>query len=150
MASRSPRGQWVNLLDKASTVAYAPGLHLFYTDQINGLVQERRNSSADTLELCLSCTDPSKWCIANCCQGYLLLVEIRSTSIEFRAWISNYIHIKPWDVITHPYPKWHVLILLVSKRTPYRVWCIQSEISRFFLLSIYASKDLIWFSAKEK
>ena len=28
---------------------------------IDGLVQERRNSSALTLELCLSCTNPSVW-----------------------------------------------------------------------------------------
>ena len=28
--------------------------------QINGLVQERRNSIADALELRLSCTNPSK------------------------------------------------------------------------------------------
>ena len=29
--------------------------------KIDGLVQERRNSIANALELCLSCTNPSKW-----------------------------------------------------------------------------------------
>ena len=32
-----------------------------YKDQINGLVQERCNSSALAMELSLSCTDPSSW-----------------------------------------------------------------------------------------
>ena len=32
-------------------------------DKINGLVQERRNSIANALELPLSCTNPSRWCI---------------------------------------------------------------------------------------
>ena len=31
-----------------------------YKDEIDGLVQERRNSIADALELRLSCTNPSK------------------------------------------------------------------------------------------
>ena len=30
-------------------------------EQIDGLMQERRNSSALAMELCLSCIDPSKW-----------------------------------------------------------------------------------------
>ena len=30
--------------------------------EIDGLVQERRNSSALAMELRLSCTNPSKWC----------------------------------------------------------------------------------------
>ena len=33
-----------------------------YLVQIDGLVQERRNSIANALELRLSCTNPSKWC----------------------------------------------------------------------------------------
>ena len=31
-------------------------------DQVNGLLQERRNSIANALELRLSCTNPSSWC----------------------------------------------------------------------------------------
>ena len=34
-------------------------------DQIDGLVQERRNSIANALELRLSCTNPLKWCSWN-------------------------------------------------------------------------------------
>ena len=33
----------------------------FIANNIDGLVQERRNSIANALELCLSCTNPSKW-----------------------------------------------------------------------------------------
>ena len=29
---------------------------------------------------------------------------IGKTRIEFRSWISNYIHMFIWDVITHPWP----------------------------------------------
>ena len=32
-----------------------------YTDQINGLVQERHNSSVLAMELRLSCTNPTRW-----------------------------------------------------------------------------------------
>ena len=32
-------------------------------EQVDGLVQERRNSSALAMELCISCTNPPKWCI---------------------------------------------------------------------------------------
>ena len=32
----------------------------------------------------------------------LLETEINKTAIESRAWISKYIHIKQWDVMTHP------------------------------------------------
>ena len=35
--------------------------------QIDGLVQERRNSSALAMELHLSCTNPSKWYCIHCC-----------------------------------------------------------------------------------
>ena len=34
---------------------------LSYIDNLDGLVQERRNSSALAMELCLSCTNPSIW-----------------------------------------------------------------------------------------
>ena len=33
----------------------------YYADQIDGSVQERRNSIANALELHLSCTNPSRW-----------------------------------------------------------------------------------------
>ena len=47
----------------------------FFSEHIDGLVQERRNSDALAMELCLSCTKPSIWhfnnywydtCIFNC------------------------------------------------------------------------------------
>ena len=33
--------------------------------------------------------------------GMRVRLNVEPCSIEFRAWISNYIPIKPWDVITH-------------------------------------------------
>ena len=33
-----------------------------------------------------------------------LPTEIALTSVEVRAWISDYVHVKQSDVITHPYP----------------------------------------------
>ena len=35
--------------------------------QIDGLVQEICNSSALAMELCLSCTNPSKYSLIDCC-----------------------------------------------------------------------------------
>ena len=32
-----------------------------FIDEINGLVQERRNSIANALEWCISCANPSRW-----------------------------------------------------------------------------------------
>ena len=43
-----------------------------------------------------------------CCQhGSFLLNEIIKTSMEIRTWLINYIHVNPWDVITHPSPKFN-------------------------------------------
>ena len=46
------------------TNTYMLLLALTQCHKINGLVQERHNSSASAMELCLSCTKPSKWCSA--------------------------------------------------------------------------------------
>ena len=35
--------------------------HALWFDEVDGLVQERRNSISNALELRLSCTNPSKW-----------------------------------------------------------------------------------------
>ena len=35
--------------------------HALWFYEVDGLVQERRNSISNALELCLSCTKPSKW-----------------------------------------------------------------------------------------
>ena len=48
--------QWNN--PKAVEYGY---MHHINTHNIDGLVQERRNSIANTLELCLSCTKPLIW-----------------------------------------------------------------------------------------
>ena len=37
----------------------------------------------------------------------ILLTIIRSTSIGIMAWISNYIHFKQWDVMTHTWPNFN-------------------------------------------
>ena len=53
MTDRSPRGQWINEPSDVNTLRH-----------VDGLVQERRNSSALVMELRLSCTNPSMyiWC----------------------------------------------------------------------------------------
>ena len=40
--------------------------------QLHGLVQERRNSSALAMELCLSCTNPSSWSVSHTCEIWML------------------------------------------------------------------------------
>ena len=58
MASRSPRGQWVNVTHTRTANHSVTASSRSHT---NGLVQERRNSIAGALELCLSCTNPPAW-----------------------------------------------------------------------------------------
>ena len=48
--------------DKAVCSGEAERMHPFPWLQVDGLVQGRRNSSALTMELRLSCTNPSRWC----------------------------------------------------------------------------------------
>ena len=52
------------------------GDQFFSTSQVDGLVQERRNSIANTLELRLSCTNLLKWGLA--CNAQ-----------EYKAWMRN-------------------------------------------------------------
>ena len=56
---------------------------------IDGLVQERRNSSALAIELCLSCTYPLIYSAEN--QIYLALIFIVATKV-------NHLHIGPWEM----------------------------------------------------
>ena len=42
-----------------------------------------------------------------CWLGSFSPIEISYTSFEFEAWISNNIHIKLWNVITHPCPNFN-------------------------------------------
>ena len=42
-------------------VAMSSATLVLTVGEIDGLVQERCNSIANALELCLSCTNPSKW-----------------------------------------------------------------------------------------
>ena len=92
------------------------------TDDIDGLVQERRNSIANALELRHSCTNPSiynheksaqKVGISYAMSLYTTIYtrnQSKQTGASFyyqrltggRGWISNYVHGIQWVVITDP------------------------------------------------
>ena len=52
-------------------------MNIYISNQIDGLVQERRNSIANALDLRLSCSNPSRWRLPN---GTLNLTQSRVTS----------------------------------------------------------------------
>ena len=55
------RGSLIYIQCWAINFIYNFAMGVNHTFQIDGLVQERCNSIVNTLELCLSCIDPSKW-----------------------------------------------------------------------------------------
>ena len=54
-------GTGPNRNDARAVDMFGPGSGMLREYNIDGLVQERRNSSALAMDLCLSCTDPSIW-----------------------------------------------------------------------------------------
>ena len=74
--------RYVILTDMSETVHHSwrtlQHLRRFHLKHIDGSVQERRNSIANTAELRLSCTNPSTW---SCCQqGNWRPLQMKSTS----------------------------------------------------------------------
>ena len=73
--SRFEPSQWETALF-CNNISHWPGASLesslcFVWGQIEGLVQERRNSSASAMELCLSCTNPWKlWSVTKTERSY--------------------------------------------------------------------------------
>ena len=78
--------------------------HLLVTDlqvKINGLVQERRNSSALAMELRLSCTDPSKWVA-------MIWTDDELPVLKFTKWP----------------PGWHALFMIAPCHFRSSSWCV--------------------------
>ena len=65
--------KYIHILPQKDT-AQRKGFAWFLTytvhGKLDGLVQKRRNSSALIMELCFSCTKPSKW-LRLCCIAYV-------------------------------------------------------------------------------
>ena len=61
-------------IENANTFLCSPNKFSVIKVYINGLMQERRNSIANALELLLSCTNPSIWSIAEPCGTLATLV----------------------------------------------------------------------------
>ena len=57
--------------------------------QVDGLAQERRNSIANTLELRLSCTNPSMWRVAEQQNTFILKLTLGLWEIHFSMKISQ-------------------------------------------------------------
>ena len=70
--------------------------HRWYTTDIDGLVQERRNSSALTTELRLSCTKPSIWWFALRDKSSLFLKMLFKPSVHIAMKECNYNSITSW------------------------------------------------------
>ena len=50
------------------------------------------------------------------CRGIFLWTENSWNSIWVKAWISNCMHVKQWDVVTHPCPNFKLQLKLVEFR----------------------------------
>ena len=92
----------------------------------DGLVQERRNSSALAMELRLS------WYTQQFLP-WLMAIQHIGTSIEFRAWIGNYMFITLCNMIIHPCFHFIEVRTLMSNYT-------QRKIMEYNYLSNYLSK----------
>ena len=92
-------------------------------EQIDGLVQDRRNSSALATKLCLYCTNPSKWSHSKwktlgghgifwrsmtspCLMMLWLLVALSHQQIWYMCW--------PWNISWFLPPRWHLNYCKVS------------------------------------
>ena len=92
---------------------------IIWSLHIDGLVQERRNSSALAMELRLSCTNPLISAIhisGSAQEGSDLWSPFNWHDYTFiTAWISNYIHYKVRDEIAYPFPKFNNCTVQVWK-----------------------------------
>ena len=73
---KQPWRIWVNVSHESKS-----------THDIDGLVHERRNSSALAMELCLSCTDPLIWLQLNLMHA--LLDELYIQKYDFNCYDQN-------------------------------------------------------------
>ena len=78
---------------KIATVSWWTRRHRFcdtpsyFISQINGSVQGRRNSIANTLELCLSCTNPSTQDILCSLVSHHLFILTSHCPVGWRSWV---------------------------------------------------------------
>ena len=73
---------WLNTIQDDVGICKMRPYHRHYRHQINGLVQERCNSSALTMELRLSCTNASIYMIGTGgCNALLAMIETMAISI---------------------------------------------------------------------
>ena len=56
---------------------------------INGLVQERYNSIANALELCLSCTNPANYAVTNSLNWMRIEIRIKAD----KAWLQTFMNL---------------------------------------------------------
>ena len=97
--------------NKTSRLGFYP-TRSWSKDQIDRLLQERRNSSALAMVLCLSCTNPRNKILSSlhtvlCLQlwGFVSRGPFYKHGLTLiAAWMSNYMLNKVWDEITNPFP----------------------------------------------
>ena len=107
-----------------------------FNPQIDGLVQERCNSIANTLDLHLSCTNPSKWHPISCLHGqgmrHLLLAHWRTFIARY--WKSTVYH-----------TVFYIWFFLLTWGLIGKVWCLQDIASdTFYIINIQSSWNTYW------
>ena len=100
---------WIFLLETYLRKAHSAPMVIHLQLQIEGLVQERCNSSALAMELCLSCTNPSR------CPLILMNAFVKSNISYESVNISTiYVHL-PHYILHFELPPGHLCKVLVSK-----------------------------------
>ena len=76
----------------------------------------------------------------------LLLTGINWTAIEIKTWMSNYIHVKQWGVITHPCPNFIVYAL---HKTIDVITCLCPQLTLVTPLNHVRKMGNCWYSKSE-
>ena len=110
------------------------------SDNVDGLVQERRNSSALARELCLSCTNPSMHCCLQATSHYLnragvkyVFVFANTNTNTNTAYLYLYLYLI----------KFQTMYLYLYLYLIHRIWCIwQIRFQIHFFLGRFLNTNL--------
>ena len=134
-----------------SFITQSAGIYrVFPHDHIDGLVQERRNSNALAMELCFSCTIPSKercnsiaWAMELCLASTNLLIWWHRNNICIKWYFVKGIH---WSSADFPHKEPVIWTLHISRPIYMRVCdCIVQFYLQMYSMHIYRINDFwLW------
>ena len=105
----------------------------------NRLVQERRNSIANALEVCLSCTNPSIWsdCLQSCHYFVREDVSVTLAAISGIIILVPYLQIKPLQLI------WRHVVDLIYLYPDIFAWMIISQSAMCWTMKKFLTSTIV-------